>query len=45
MSDDVLDDLRTELEAVEATPPEEHPEVFDRVHRALVAELNALEEV
>lgn len=45
MSDDVLDDLRTELEGVDETPLQERPEVFDRVHRALVAELNALEEV
>lgn len=45
MSEDRLDTLREELEGVDDAPLEDHPEVFDRIHRALVAELNALEEV
>ena len=45
MSDDRLQPLREELEAIGNVPLEDRARVFERAHQALVAELNALEEV
>ncbi|MBW3621079.1 MAG: hypothetical protein KY461_12610, partial [Actinobacteria bacterium] len=42
---DRLDPLREELEAIGQVPLEDRAQVFERAHQALVAELNALEEV
>ncbi|MFP5309417.1 MAG: hypothetical protein ACLGIR_07560 [Actinomycetes bacterium] len=44
-TDDRLTAIRDELEALDGVALAERPEVFERVHRVLVAELNALEEV
>ncbi len=42
---DPLDDLRSTLEDIDEVEVHERAGVFDRVHRALVGELNTLEEV
>ncbi len=39
-----LDALTTRLDALEHVPVAEHPAVLEEVHRALVAELDALAE-
>lgn len=44
-ADDRLPAIRDELEGLDGVALAERPEVFERVHRVLVAELNALEEV
>jgi hypothetical protein len=45
VSDDRLQALQRQLETVVELPVEDRPEVFEQAHAALVAELNALEEV
>jgi hypothetical protein len=45
VSEDRLHPMREELEGIDDVEVHERPELFDRVHRAVVAELNALEEV
>jgi hypothetical protein len=45
VTDDRLQPLRDELEQLDEVPLEERPQLFERAHQALVAELNALEEV
>jgi hypothetical protein len=42
MSRDVLDDLREALATLESQPLADRPGVLDRVHRELVADLDAL---
>lgn len=44
-ADDPLHAMRADLERVADVEVHERPELFERIHRALVAELNALEEV
>lgn len=44
-TDDPLHAMRADLDRVGDVELHERPEVFERIHRALVAELNALEEV
>lgn len=43
--DDRLLELRQQLERIDEQPLDERPAVFEAAHRALVAELNRLEEV
>jgi hypothetical protein len=43
--DDRLTAVREELEGIDCVALADRPEVFERVHRTLVSELNALEEV
>lgn len=45
MSDELLQELRRRLDGIADVPVEERPELFEEAHRAVVAELNALEEV
>ncbi len=45
MTDDRLRPLQERLDGIEALPLEERPQLFEQIHQALVAELNALEEV
>jgi hypothetical protein len=44
-ADDTLHAMRADLDRVGDVELHERPEVFERIHRALVAELGALEEV
>lgn len=45
MTDDRLESLRERIERVGELPLEDRPSLFEQAHQALVAELNALEEV
>ena len=42
---DPLAELKARLDDIDAVPLEERPAFFEEVHRTLVAELSALEEV
>ncbi len=43
--DDALGEVRARLEQLDEVPLAERPALFESAHEALVAELNALEEV